>query len=58
VTGTAVFNDMKLIKDTLKNFNNVGLALAYVTNINKINEASIQLEKQNQLPRIVIKKLS
>ncbi|MGZ4162234.1 MAG: DUF6414 family protein [Neobacillus sp.] len=45
VTATAVFNDMKLIKDTIKKFNNVGSALAYVTNINKINEVRTQLEK-------------
>ncbi|PPK74541.1 hypothetical protein B0F87_10815 [Methylobacter tundripaludum] len=47
VTATAVFNDMKLIKDTIKNFNNVGSALAYVTNIKMINEvrtACAQLE--------------
>jgi hypothetical protein len=45
VTAKAVFNDMKLIKDTLKNFNSLGLAVTHVTNINEINEAKIQLEK-------------
>jgi hypothetical protein len=45
VTATAVFNDMKLIKDTVKNFNSVGSALAYVTNFSAINEARTQLEK-------------
>ncbi len=45
VTAKAVFNDMKSIKDIFKNFNSVGLALAYVTNVDAINELNSQLEK-------------
>lgn len=44
VTAKAVFNDMKLIKETLKNFNSVGLALTHVTKFNEINEVNIRLE--------------
>lgn len=51
VTAKAVFNDMRLIKETLKSFNNVGLALAYVTNINAINEAKTQLEKTKSITK-------
>ncbi|MDP3878647.1 MAG: hypothetical protein Q8Q50_16885 [Methylobacter sp.] len=45
VTAKVVFNDMKLIKGTLKNFNSIGLALAHVTNVTEINEVNAQLEK-------------
>lgn len=45
VTTRAVFNDMKLMKDTIKNFNSVGSALAHATNASVINEVRAQLEK-------------
>ncbi len=45
VTAKAVFNDMKIIKETLKNFNSFGLALTHVTNVNEITETKNQLEK-------------
>lgn len=45
VTAKAVFNDIRLIKGTLKNFNSIGLALAHVTNVTEINEVNAQLEK-------------
>ncbi|MDO9140550.1 MAG: hypothetical protein Q7U38_09515 [Methylobacter sp.] len=51
VTAKAVFNDMKLIKETLKNFNNFGLALTHVTNVNVINEARERLEKAKSITK-------
>ena len=45
VTAKAVFNDMKLMKDTLKNFNSLGLAITYIKNINEINKESTQPEQ-------------
>jgi len=51
VTAKAVFNDMKLIKETLKNFNSFGLALTHVTNVNVINEARERLEKAKSITK-------
>ncbi|MDE0313692.1 MAG: hypothetical protein OXM61_02220 [Candidatus Poribacteria bacterium] len=45
VTGKVVFNDMNIIKSTMENFNEIGQALAYVSNFEKMEEVRSQLEK-------------
>ena len=45
VKGKARFNDMESLKDTLKNFNNIGKALAHVSNYQNIEEARKQLDQ-------------
>ena len=45
VVGKAVFNDMKSIQNTLKQFNQIGKALTHVTNFEEISKVKDQLEK-------------
>ncbi|MDD4976481.1 MAG: hypothetical protein PHY93_19145 [Bacteriovorax sp.] len=45
VTAKAIFNDMKLLKETLKNFNKIGVALAHTINFSEIEQFNNQLEK-------------
>ena len=44
VKGKAVFNDMNVIRSTITKFNELGEALAYVTNFAEIEDARQQLE--------------
>lgn len=48
ITSKATFNDIKSINETLKNFNNIGKALAHVTNFKEISAVKEQLEKAKQ----------
>ena len=43
--GKVVFNDMQMIKSTIKDFNKIGKALAYITNFEKMEEVRNQFEK-------------
>ena len=45
VRGKVVFNDMQMIKSTIKDFNKIGKALAYITNFEKMEEVRNQFEK-------------
>lgn len=45
VRGNVVFNDMNLIKSTLENFNQIGEALSYIANFEKMEEVRKQFEK-------------
>lgn len=45
VTAKIIFNDIKSINDTLKNFNKIGKALAHITNFQEISNMKEQLEK-------------
>lgn len=45
VRAKAVFNDMNIIKSTMEKFNELGKALAYITNFEEIREVRQQLEK-------------
>ena len=45
VRSRVVFNDMNLIKSTLENFNQIGEALAYITNFSHMEEVRQQFEK-------------
>ena len=38
VTGKVVFNDMNMLKTTIENFNELGEALAYITNFENMEE--------------------
>lgn len=48
ITSKATFNDINSINEMLKNFNNIGKALAYVTNFKQISAVKEQLEKAKQ----------
>ena len=51
VTGRVVFNDLKIIEDTLSNFNNIGEALGYVTKKAAYDEQMALLNGQvKQIP--------
>ncbi len=45
VRGKAIFNDMNILKSTLENFNDIGKALAYISNFEKMEEVRSQFEK-------------
>ena len=45
VRAKAVFNDMNIIKSTMEKFNELGKALAYITNFQEIEEVRQKLEK-------------
>ena len=45
ITSRAIFNDINSIKNTLKNFNDIGKALAHITNFKEITAVKEQLEK-------------
>ncbi len=45
VTGKVVFNDMNMLKTTIENFNELGEALAYITNFENMEEVRNQFEK-------------
>ena len=45
VKGKVIFNDMNIIKSTLSNFNQMGEALAYITNFSHMEEVRQQFEK-------------
>ena len=44
VRGKIVFNDMNILKSTIENFNELGEALAYMANFEKMEEVREQLE--------------
>ena len=46
VRGKAIFNDMNLIKSTLEKFNQIGEAVAYISNFEEMEEVRRQFEKQ------------
>lgn len=48
ITSKATFNDINTINNTLKNFNQIGKALAHITNFQEISEVREQLEKAKQ----------
>lgn len=48
IKGKTVFNDMNSIQDTIKNFNSLGLAFAYVTNYSNIKELNAQEEEMSK----------
>ena len=45
VKGKVIFNDMNILKSTIENFNEIGAALAYITNFEKMEEVRNQFEK-------------
>ena len=45
VKGKVVFNDMNIIKSTIKDFNKLGEALTYIANFEKMEEVRQQFEK-------------
>jgi hypothetical protein len=50
VTGRVVFNDLKIIEDTLRNFNSIGEALGYITKKAAYDEQMKELSNQaNQI---------
>ena len=51
VRARAVFNDMRVIRSTITNFNALGEALAYVTNIEQIQEVQQQAEAASNTVR-------
>ena len=44
VRGTAIFNDMRTIKSTMNRFNDLGEAIAYVTNFDEIQNVRHELD--------------
>lgn len=48
ITSKATFNDINSINETLKNFNDIGKALAHVTNFKEISAVKEKLEKAKQ----------
>jgi hypothetical protein len=44
ISGNVIFNDLKIIEDTMKNYNKIGAAFGYFTHRNTINE---DIEKLN-----------
>ena len=44
VRGTAIFNDMRTIKSTMNRFNDLGEAIAYVTNFDEIQNVRDELD--------------
>lgn len=48
IRGKAVFNDMKIIKSTTEGFNELGEALAYITNFSEMEEVRQQLQKMEK----------
>ena len=56
VIGKVVFNDMNLIKSTLENFNQIGEALAYITNFEKMEEVRNQFKKASENTKDRIKR--
>ena len=42
--GKVIFNDMKILKSTMKGFNELGEALAYITNFSQMEEVRQQFE--------------
>lgn len=48
ITSKATFNDMNTISNTLKRFNEIGKALAHLTNFQEISAVREQLEKAKQ----------
>jgi hypothetical protein len=48
ITSKAIFNDIKSINATLKNFNKIGKAIAHITNFKVITEIKDSLEKAIQ----------
>ena len=48
VRAKAVFNDINIIRSTIEKFNELGEALAYITNFEKIDEVRQHLEKATE----------
>ncbi|PJE39808.1 MAG: hypothetical protein CUR32_11135 [Flavobacterium sp.] len=45
ISGNAIFNDLKIIEDTISNFNKIGEAIGYVTHKAKYDEQQAELKK-------------
>ena len=56
VRGKIVFNDMNILKSTIENFNELGEALAYMANFEKMEEVREQLETAADLSKTEIKR--
>ena len=48
VKGRIVFNDMNILKSTIENFNELGEALAYITNFSEVEKVRQQLEEMER----------